>query len=108
MWAMKTLRITLGTSTDEHELPIYASTPLAQVIMQLTGEIEGHSAMHKPINRRYHDLDDPTTQPSMTWDMSNGDEIVVTDLATLGETGNGKAELTALAQAVCDAYEESL
>lgn len=64
--------------------------------------------MYKPINRRYHDLDDPTTQPSMTWDMSNGDEIVVTDIATLGETGNGKAELTALAQAVCDAYEESL
>lgn len=62
----------------------------------------------KPINRRYHNLDDPTTQPSVTWDMSNGDEIVVHDLATYGEVGNGKVELTAVAQAVCDNYEESL
>ena len=62
----------------------------------------------KPINRRYHDLDEPTTQPSMTWDMSNGDEIVVHDLATYGEVGNGKVELTAVAQAVCDSYEENL
>ncbi len=28
--------------------------------------------MYKPINRRYHDLDDPNTQSSMTWDLSNG------------------------------------
>ena len=64
--------------------------------------------MYKPINRRYHDLDDPTTQPSVTWDMSNGDEIVVHDLATFGEVGDGKEQLTALAQAVCDSYEENL
>lgn len=76
--------------------------------MQLTGQTGGHSAMHKPINRRYHDLDDSTTQPSMTWDMSNGDEIVVHDLITYGEVGSGKEELTALAQVVCDSYEESI
>ena len=62
----------------------------------------------KPINRRYHNLDDPTTLPSVTWDMSNGSEIVVPDLATSGEVGDGKIELTALAQAVCDAYEETI
>ncbi len=62
----------------------------------------------KPINRRYHDLDDPTTQPSITWDMSNGDEIVVPDLATFGEVTDGKEQLTALAQQVCDSYEENL
>lgn len=47
-------------------------------------------------------------QPSITWDMSNGSEIVVPDLATSGEVGDGKIELTALAQAVCDAYEETI
>lgn len=62
----------------------------------------------KAINRRYHNLDDPTTLPSVTWDMSNGSEIVVPDLATSGEVGDGKIELTALAQAVCDAYEETI
>lgn len=62
----------------------------------------------KPINRRYHNLDDPTKLPSVTWDMSNGSEIVVPDLATSGEVGDGKIELTALAQAVCDAYEETI
>ncbi len=62
----------------------------------------------KPINLRYHDLDDPTTQPSITWDMSNGDEIVVPDLATFGEVTDGKEELTALAQQACDSYEENL
>jgi len=62
----------------------------------------------KPINRRYHNLDDPTKLPSVTWDMSNGSEIVVPDLATSGEVGDGKVELTALAQAVCDAYVESI
>jgi hypothetical protein len=32
----------------------------------------------KPINRRYHNLDEPTTvASSVTWDMSDGDEIVV-------------------------------
>jgi hypothetical protein len=40
--------------------------------------------------------------------MSNGDEIVVHDLITYGEVGSGKEELTALAQVVCDNYEESL
>lgn len=62
----------------------------------------------KPINRRYHDLDDTNTQSSMTWDMSNGDEIVVHDLATFGEVSDSKEQLTALAQKVCDSYEESL
>jgi hypothetical protein len=62
----------------------------------------------KPINRRYHNLDDPTKLPSVTWDMSNGDEIVVHDLATYGEVGDSKEKLTALAQAVCDAYEETI
>ena len=64
--------------------------------------------MYKPINRRYHDLDDTSTQSSMTWDLSNGDEIVVPDLATFGEVGDGKIELTTLAQTVCDAYEETI
>ena len=64
--------------------------------------------MYKPINRRYHDLDEPTTQPSMTWDMSNGDEIVVENLITYGEATDGKEQLTALAQKVCDSYEENL
>lgn len=64
--------------------------------------------MHKPINRRYHDLDDPTKQSWLTWDLSNGDEIVVHDLITYGEVGSGKEELTALAQVVCDAYEETI
>lgn len=64
--------------------------------------------MHKPINRRYHDLDDNNTQSSMTWDMSNGSETVVPDLATYGEVTDGKEQLTALAQKVCDSYEENL
>ena len=64
--------------------------------------------MYKPINRRYHDLDDTSTQSSMTWDLSNGDEIVVHDLITYGEVTDGKEQLTALAQAVCDSYEENL
>ena len=62
----------------------------------------------KPINRRYHDLDDPTTHPSMTWDMSNGSEIVVENLTTFGEVTDSKEQLTALAQEVCDSYEENL
>ena len=62
----------------------------------------------KPINLRYHNLDKPTVASSVTWDMSNGSEIVVPDLATSGEVGDGKIELTALAQAVCDAYEETI
>ena len=64
--------------------------------------------MYKPINRRYHDLDDPNTQSSMTWDLSNGDEIVVENLITFGEVTDGKEQLTALAQEVCDSYEENL
>jgi len=44
----------------------------------------------------------------MTWDMSNGDEIVVENLITYGEATDGKEQLTALAQAVCDSYEENL
>jgi len=40
--------------------------------------------------------------------MSNGDEIVVPDLATYGEVTDGKEQLTALAQQVCDSYEENL
>ena len=64
--------------------------------------------MYKPINRRYHDLDDTSTQSSMTWDLSNGDEIVVHDLITYGEVTDGKEQLTALAQAVCDSYAENL
>ena len=64
--------------------------------------------MYKPINRRYHDLDDPTTQPSMTWDMSNGDEIVVPDLMTMGKVGDTKETLLAEIQKVLDSYEENL
>ena len=64
--------------------------------------------MYKPINRRYHHLDDPNTQSSMTWDLSNGDEIVVENLITFGEVTDGKEQLTALAQQVCDSYEENL
>ena len=63
--------------------------------------------MYKPINRRYHDLDDTSTQSSMTWDLSNG-EIVVENLITFGEVTDGKEQLTALAQQVCDSYEENL
>ena len=64
--------------------------------------------MMKPINQQYNDLDETNTQSSMTWDMSNGDEIVVPDLTTFGEVTDGKEQLTALAQQVCDSYEENL
>ena len=63
--------------------------------------------MHKPINRRYYDIDDSTKQSGMSWDMSDGHEIVVPDILTYGETTDGKAELTAIAQEVCDNYEEA-
>ena len=61
----------------------------------------------KPINRRYHNLDDANVESSVTWDMSNGSEIVVNDLLTTGIATDGKEELTALAQQVCDDYEEA-
>ena len=64
--------------------------------------------MYTPINQQYHDLDDTNTHSCMTWDMSNGDEIVVPDLATYGEVTDGKEQLSALAQQVCDSYEENL
>lgn len=64
--------------------------------------------MYKPINRKYHNLDDPTKQSWLTWDLSNGDEVVVENLSTYGEATDGKEQLTALAQAVCDSYEENL
>ena len=64
--------------------------------------------MYKPINRRYHDLDDPTKQSWLTWDLSNGEKIVVENLSTYGEVTDGKEQLTALAQEVCDSYEESI
>ena len=64
--------------------------------------------MYKPINRRYHDIDYPTKQSWLTWDLSNGDEIVVENLITFGEVTDGKEQLTALAQEVCDSYEENL
>ena len=60
----------------------------------------------KPVNQEFHDLDDPTKQSYLTWDLSNGDEIVVENLITFGEVTDGKEQLTALAQAVCDSYEE--
>lgn len=59
-------------------------------------------------NKKYFNLGSETEQPYVTWDMSNGDEIVVHDLITYGEVGSGKEELTALAQVVCDAYEETI
>ena len=62
----------------------------------------------KPVNQEFHDLDDPTKQSYLTWDLSNGDEIVVENLITFGEVTDGKEQLTALAQAVCDSYEENL
>ena len=62
----------------------------------------------KPINRRYHDLDDPNVIICMTWDLSDGDEIVVPTSITNGGVTDGKVELTALAQQVCDSYEENL
>jgi len=62
----------------------------------------------KPINRRYHDLDDTTKQSWLTWDLSNGSEIVVENLTTFGEVTDSKEQLTALAQEVCDSYEENL
>ena len=62
----------------------------------------------KPINRRYHDIEDDNVESSVTWDMSNGSEIVVNDLLTTGTATDGKEELTALAQQVCDNYEEAL
>ena len=49
--------------------------------------------MHKPINRRYHDIDDPTKQSYLTWDLSNGDEIVVENLITFGEVTDGEEQL---------------
>ena len=63
--------------------------------------------MYKPINRRYHDIEDDNVESSVTWDMSNGSEIVVNDLLTTGTATDGKEELTALAQQVCDDYEEA-
>ena len=62
----------------------------------------------KPINRRYHDIEDDNVESSVTRDMSNGSEIVVNDLLTTGTATDGKEELTALAQQVCDNYEEAL
>ena len=62
----------------------------------------------KPVNQEFHDLDDPTKQSYLTWDLSNGDEIVVENLITFGEVTDGKEQLTALAQTVCDSYEENL
>jgi len=62
----------------------------------------------KPNNETYYNLDSEIDSPYVHWDMSNGDEIVVHDLITYGEVGSGKEELTALAQVVCDNYEESL
>ena len=62
----------------------------------------------KPVNQEFHDLDDPTKQSYLTCDLSNGDEIVVENLITFGEVTDGKEQLTALAQAVCDSYEENL
>ena len=64
--------------------------------------------MYKPINRRYHDIEDDNVESSVTWDMSNGSEIVVNNLHTTGTATDGKEELTALAQQVCDDYEEAL
>jgi len=64
--------------------------------------------MHKPTNRRYHNLDDTQSQSYMTWDLSDGDKIVVNNLLTYGEVTDGKEELTAQAQQVCDSYEENL
>jgi len=40
--------------------------------------------------------------------MSDGHTIVVNDLSTEGNMGDGKEELTALAQRACDSYEENL
>lgn len=37
-----------------------------------------------------------------------GHTIVVNDLSTEGNMGDGKEELTALAQQACDSYEENL
>ena len=62
----------------------------------------------KPITLRYHDLDDTTKQSWLTWDLSNGSEIVVENLTTFGEVTDSKEQLTALAQEVCDSYEENL
>lgn len=76
--------------------------------MRLTGQEGQGLHMHKPINRRYHNLDDPNVSSAMTWDLSDGDEIVVQDLITNGGVTDGKVELTALAQQVCDSYEENL
>jgi len=39
--------------------------------------------------------------------MSDGTKIVVDNLATTGTATDGKEELTALAQEVCDNYEEA-
>ena len=39
----------------------------------------------KPINRRYHNLDDANVESSVTWDMSDGTKIVVDNLATTGK-----------------------
>ena len=64
--------------------------------------------MHKPINRRYHDIEDTTKQSWLTWDLSNGDEIVVPDLMTMGKLGDTKEMLLAEIQKVLDSYEENL
>jgi len=59
-------------------------------------------------NKKYFNLGSDTEQPYVTWDISDGDEIVVHDLTTFGEVTDGKEQLTALAQAVCDSYEDNL
>lgn len=64
--------------------------------------------MYKPINRRYHDLDDDTKQPYVAWNIKGDTDIEVPDLVTYGQAGEGKEELDALIQQVIDNYEESL
>ena len=76
--------------------------------MRLIGQEGQGLHMYKPINRRYHNLDDANLESSVTWDMSDGTKIVVDNLATTGTATDGKEELTALAQQVCDNYEEAL
>ena len=59
----------------------------------------------KPINRRYHNLDNPTVASSVTWDMSDGHTIVVNDLSTEGDMGSTKEDLDVLIQEVIQGYE---
>lgn len=59
-------------------------------------------------NKKFYNLGSDTEQPYVTWDISDGDEIVFPDLMTMGKVGDTKETLLAEIQKVLDSYEENL